>query len=262
MRVIVPLVIQNYRLFLKICNHRQHATKNALLGIGPSVKKAYTKFMRTKPRWSQINRDMSLASHRASLEGNYDHDQMEVIKDRLKQNGRDGGNCPYCGFGEISEIDHFLPSSRYPEFSIFTYNLVPACHRCNNLKRTVGGVSFHPYYDLVIVNEFLKSRVLRVPRSNLYKATFSIDISLLTAAEADFVSQLYRQLDLLKRYGDISTNYIERLRVDYAKLNNYFLMNFLQSRYDSCTTTLGVNHYETAILKSLLQQNAINPIWP
>src|SRR5690606_11909973 len=102
MRRVVPLIIQNYRLFLKVCNHRQHLARTALLGIAPSIKGAYSKFMRLKPNWPRINRDLSLSPHRVSLEGNYDHQLMDTIKDRLKQNGRDGGNCPYCGFGEIT----------------------------------------------------------------------------------------------------------------------------------------------------------------
>lgn len=46
--------------------------------------------------------------------------------------------CPYCNIDDAStydesraELDHFLPKSRYPYFSMSIYNLIPSCHRCN-----------------------------------------------------------------------------------------------------------------------------------
>lgn len=263
MRRINPLVFQNYRLFIKVCNQRQQTIRTSLVGIAPAIRWSYTKFMRTKPNWSRVTRNQSLANHRVHLESNYDHSLMNVIKDRLKQNGRDGGNCPYCGFGEITELDHFLPSSSYPEFSIYTYNLIPSCHRCNNLKRTFGHVAFNPYYDVVINREYLKCSIRRVAHGSvLYKANFTLDLSLLTPTEIVLVNGIYQQLRLLVRYGENATNYIERVRVDYIKNPNNLLANFLQARYDSCLQSLGGNHYETAILKCLVFQNMTAPIWP
>lgn len=55
--------------------------------------------------------------------------------------------CPYCGFGEISEIDHFLPKSIYPEFSVFYFNLVPSCHICNSKKGNKKNICIHPYLE-------------------------------------------------------------------------------------------------------------------
>lgn len=40
--------------------------------------------------------------------------------------------CPYCGGMKVGHrVDHFLPRSRYPEFSILSDNLVPCCDDCN-----------------------------------------------------------------------------------------------------------------------------------
>lgn len=77
--------------------------------------------------------------------------------DKIKLIARD--ECPYCGgCGEmvaddgIGSLDHFLPKSRFPAFSVLPANLVPACDVCNKGM----GSSFptddfdqplHPYYD-------------------------------------------------------------------------------------------------------------------
>jgi len=40
--------------------------------------------------------------------------------------------CPFCGgIGTPRNIDHFLPKSLFPQFSVLPYNLVPACRDCN-----------------------------------------------------------------------------------------------------------------------------------
>ena len=64
-------------------------------------------------------------------------------------------SCPYCGFGEPTDLDHYLPRQTYGELAIFHQNLVPSCGKCNNAKRTVvpggspahGPGLIHPYYQ-------------------------------------------------------------------------------------------------------------------
>lgn len=64
--------------------------------------------------------------------------------------------CPMCGSTFSSTLDHVLPKDVFPEWSIFSKNLVPACS-CNTHKgvnfvgrRIVGERVLHPYYDRVL----------------------------------------------------------------------------------------------------------------
>lgn len=43
--------------------------------------------------------------------------------------------CPYCGISVNDELDHYLPQSKYKAMSVYSRNLIPICHTCNNLKR-------------------------------------------------------------------------------------------------------------------------------
>src|SRR5690606_17827940 len=60
--------------------------------------------------------------------------------------------CPMCGSLGTGTLDHVLPKANYPELSIFTKNLVPACG-CNSLRSvsfkgsSLGQRVLHPYYD-------------------------------------------------------------------------------------------------------------------
>lgn len=68
------------------------------------------------------------------------------------------GKCPYCGFGHVSTLDHFMSKARYPSFSVLPFNLVPSCSDCNRGKGAEvlneHNQIPHPYYeDALIENE-------------------------------------------------------------------------------------------------------------
>lgn len=60
--------------------------------------------------------------------------------------------CLMCGGYGAGTLDHYLPKNEYPEFSIFSKNLVPACS-CNTRRREIvkgdntNQRIIHPYYD-------------------------------------------------------------------------------------------------------------------
>jgi hypothetical protein len=62
------------------------------------------------------------------------------------------GRCPFCGFGQASTLDHYLPKAKYPLVSVLPRNLVPSCKDCNTGKSTAVAITpeaqcLHPYYD-------------------------------------------------------------------------------------------------------------------
>ena len=42
--------------------------------------------------------------------------------------------CPICGIAQADELDHFLPKEKFPVLAVYRRNLVPICHKCNQLK--------------------------------------------------------------------------------------------------------------------------------
>lgn len=69
------------------------------------------------------------------------------------------GICPFCGFGHVKTLDHYLPKSKFPLLSIYPLNLVPCCTDCNKGKlaktaTAMGEQSLHPYFsDPLFFNE-------------------------------------------------------------------------------------------------------------
>jgi hypothetical protein len=73
------------------------------------------------------------------------------IYDKLRSSSVDK-LCPTCGFGQVKTLDHYLPKSKFPLYSVLPYNLIPACRDCNTekLASTVNSAemqTIHPYYD-------------------------------------------------------------------------------------------------------------------
>lgn len=61
--------------------------------------------------------------------------RLHDLRERLKLPADD---CPLCGFGAVTDLDHYLPQSKYKALSIYARNLVPCCHPCNRKKLAVA----------------------------------------------------------------------------------------------------------------------------
>lgn len=76
------------------------------------------------------------------------------IYDELLVSARE--RCPFCGgIGRPRNIDHFLPKSKFPQFSVLPVNLVPSCRDCNmdgkaaRIAVSAEDQIIHPYWDEV-----------------------------------------------------------------------------------------------------------------
>jgi hypothetical protein len=76
------------------------------------------------------------------------------------------GACPVCGATGNGTLDHYLPKGKYPEFSFYSKNLVPACFNCNTQRREkLRGLAadqrpIHPYFDALPEERMLRIEVL------------------------------------------------------------------------------------------------------
>lgn len=79
--------------------------------------------------------------------------------------------CPFCNYPtRIIHIDHFLPKSFFPVYTIVIKNLVPICFDCNSIKGNMfeGGEGdkkggfLHPYFDELLnqIEDCLKCEIV------------------------------------------------------------------------------------------------------
>lgn len=71
-------------------------------------------------------------------------------------------NCPLCGSLHSGTVDHVIPRTPHPAFSIFSRNLVRAC-KCNSSKNAAmtgpnpGQRILHPYFDDCLAQRLLRA---------------------------------------------------------------------------------------------------------
>ena len=141
----------------------------------------------------------------------YDSNSKNITT--LKANIRDLSKtiCPYCGIqNEPYRIDHYLPRSIYPEFSILSDNLIPSCDICNDIYKKDYYISddelrlfYNPYYDNFINNkQFLKCNLWC--EDNYLMITFYID-TLDCEEEYKIIKNHFDTLKLNKRYKEVIT---------------------------------------------------------
>jgi hypothetical protein len=75
------------------------------------------------------------------------------------------GRCPLCGIGTVNTLDHYLPKTHFPVYSVTPNNLIPACNWCQGEKSeyfptTKGGQILHPYFDDVDSEVWLAAEVV------------------------------------------------------------------------------------------------------
>jgi hypothetical protein len=118
--------------------------------------------------------------------------------------------CQYCGLSSGPDgFDHYLPKSKFPEFSTLAINLIPCCGECNRRKdehwldedgmRQI--VNF--YYDTLPISRFLNAsiemadEINSVPYARFYLSADCADYGGLMPT----ITNHYSRLKLLRRYG-------------------------------------------------------------
>tara|TARA_R110000787_G_scaffold52367_3_gene123364 strand:+ start:2448 stop:3338 length:891 start_codon:yes stop_codon:yes gene_type:complete len=171
-------------------------------------------------------------------------------------------SCPYCGFGEPRDLDHYLPRSQYGELAIYPNNLIPSCAPCNNAKRTVvpglgtahGPGLIHPYYQDLPDLDFLKADI--VFENGSLSVSFRIEN---TGIDPDLATKLQFQLDRLKlngRYPKQINKFINEQRTAilmFKGLGVEVLSDYLQRNAASLAGSFHRNDWRVALLRGLAE---------
>ena len=107
--------------------------------------------------------------------------------------------CPLCGIGAPTELDHFLPRSRYKPLATYVRNLVPVCHECNHAKLQyvpTGGSPrlLHAYLEPLPDVRFLRAAVTLGVRS--VSVRYEADAG--SGLSEETLARLQHQLELLR----------------------------------------------------------------
>lgn len=121
---------------------------------------AYKEYSKKKGRASKINPIQVSTTLKSGLIKQYNSpcNEIKIIKEIRKK--LSVNVCPMCGSFNTGTLDHLLPKDVFPEFAIYTINLVPACS-CNTRRGAVyigekaGERILHPYFDEILMERLV-----------------------------------------------------------------------------------------------------------
>lgn len=86
-------------------------------------------------------------------------------------------SCPYCGRKGLGTIDHYLPQDQFAVFSVYSPNMVPACHQCQSKKGSRYSSQterpIHPLLDRFGIAQAVIIRTSMHESGNLAESTFT-----------------------------------------------------------------------------------------
>ncbi len=170
--------------------------------------------------------------------------------------------CPFCsGMGVPDTLDHFLPKDDYPEYSIFSKNLIPACDSCNRAKstKTVDDngekMFFHPYYDDINAYEIYKLDILP-PYDIAPDFTLIINPAIPEDIRAIAENQI-KELKVKKRFRKHFKGEYKRLKKEVLKnkANANIPLVALINIFYSKAQGVSINFWDTVIYRAVLANN-------
>lgn len=171
------------------------------------------------------------------------------------------GKCPLCSVRYADTLDHYLPKSKYPVYSVTPLNLVPACTQCNvgkkiSYPRNNIEQTFHPYYDNVENESWIKADVLRTtPVSFNYYVDCPNNWSQI---QKDRAQNHFNSFNLNELFASHANEELRGSRIHLQKLFSIsidLLKEHLCDAYSSRRDTLGINSWQSIMYFSLLNDD-------
>jgi hypothetical protein len=209
MKNILPLTSDDSARFLECANAKQGQRKLHLLGSHSMVDRRYIEYSRLEDIIDMTEIDIP-DDVKESLIHCYEV-KTTTIQNLIKDTYSNLYNkfselCPYCGIGRHSTIDHYLPKKIFPEFSIYSRNLIPTCNICNQKKGERWKNSSHRlfiyFYGVDIPDEIFLRCNLHIENTRIVSANFSLQFPITTATKLQAIIQNhFHELSLLEQYN-------------------------------------------------------------
>lgn len=137
--------------------------------------------------------------------------------DKIRNSAR---YCPYCTFGEVYEVDHFLHKAAYRELNVCPANLVPICHACNHIKLVEQPLDaahylLHPYFDVLPAIRWLFADLVFEAGGPVLRYRVELDI----AVHGNLAGRLgyhFSTLELDRRFQERASRLLVEIESDLA----------------------------------------------
>jgi hypothetical protein len=246
-----------------VCSRRRGEAAKHVRAAQRTVLARYNDYLCAAPTFDTLAATTLLNPQADAIRGSYRYQSQAIqaidAAARGAQPAAFRNICPLCGFGEPSTMDHALPRSDFPEYSVFPLNLVPACGKCNTDKgeewRDASGKRhLHAYLDALPAVQFLFMDVRSV---TVGAPTIHFRVGMPPGTEAGLANRIRRHFEVM----DLEARYITKAVGTMAEYQNIAPRTPGRSRNEfraelekdraRKAATWGVNYWETVTLAGL-----------
>lgn len=183
-----------------------------------------------------------------------------IIKEIRKENEFHTRYCPFCGYYDPLEIDHYLPMKDFPEFSFIPINLIPICPKCNKTKNKYWiendeRLYLNKYFDDDNQDEFLICKPNIIDENNIIFEYCLDNEKLNEISIGNIIKTHYEKLNIMKIYKSNSNTILSELDETLLLFNGNFqdLKDSIEKHYENCRDNYGINFYKTVTYKSIFE---------
>lgn len=260
MRTLPPPGVDEHDLYDRLRERRRRATADILLGARNLVFGAYSQYKSGELcSLEPVIGDEIIAE---KVRSNYVVLRSGALVDDGAKILARSRICCLCGLRASSELDHYLPKEIFPEFAVYTVNLVPACGVCNKAKDEAyktdcGDPAFiHAYLDQLPTTE----RYLRV--------TLTFDDGVIPSFEViqtpgmsietyGVLASQFERLNLATVYSDEAVELLDEKKVAiqeyFCESGSTSVAKYLQREARSAAQRLSLNHWKPTILSAVAE---------
>ncbi len=246
---------------------RRNTTKAVLAQHRGAVAAAFNGYLKYSGNGALIQPITVAPEVSHALETNFDlldsNRSLSCIRDEILGSARKHV-CPYCNVATVDTLDHVLPRTFYPEFSVLAQNLVPSCGTCNRKKGSTcfhsSGLNLmHPYFAMVPDDPILMVDLTVTAQEVTWRFSLLQNASM---ANADFepIANTFTLLELADRYVEVSVgeiiDVVSGFDDFYSDDDPTAVRTFLQQLASSSRNSRGSNYWKTVILQALADSDA------
>lgn len=260
--------IDDAELFETIITTKQGQRKVRLKNIKDKIKAAYSNFITNGASLDEMEPINLGKIQKRDMEHCYGVSTagLSVVKSAIKtsHNIVDTELCPYCNLRDPSEFDHYLPKSKFQEFSVYSKNLIWCCHKCNHKKKEHFSKTdrfLNTYYDTIPEEQFLFCRI-GLPIEERGISFYLKKPDGITSKQYKDIVDHVQKLNLLESYTQLASQklpiWFKKWRILTIHSNKIdFTTNLrreIKADIDANLSVYGENHYLHA-LKIEIQNN-------
>ncbi|MBE5893668.1 MAG: hypothetical protein E7286_09895 [Lachnospiraceae bacterium] len=251
-----------------IIKNKHEPSKHILRDCELFILDDYEKYKNSTSDLGRISPDVRITLQaRDVLKKTYEDNPkaLQMIKKDIKESLPDilKAKCPYCMISAHNTFDHYLDKSDYPEYALFSLNLVPSCSECNSFKNAFlldenGKRLFINFmFDELPDYPFLKFKL-----GFAEGKPFLIDINLEFRNCNPVNDVILNHFEKLKLYDRLDKQFESFVSTIIAEFKEYMLdkmtvKQMLEKKISAWEKTKGMNNWEVCILRGILENEDI-----